>query len=101
EGRGEVLRSFSLVVPAGQTVAVVGPSGAGKSTLMKLLVRFYDPSAGAVTIDGMNIRDVTLKSLRRQIAIVSQEPILLSGTIRENLQYGRPEATEAEIREAA
>jgi len=101
EGREPVLEEFSLAIPAGTTVALVGPSGAGKSTLMKLLVRFYDVTEGRVALDGLDIRDVTLKSLRQQIAIVPQDPILFSGTIADNLRYGRPEATDEEIRRAA
>ena len=101
EGREPVLEEFSLAIPAGTTAALVGPSGAGKSTLMKLLVRFYDVTEGRVALDGLDIRDVTLKSLRQQIAIVPQDPILFSGTIADNLRYGRPEATDEEIRRAA
>ena len=101
DGRESVLDEFSLAIPAGTTVALVGPSGAGKSTLVKLLVRFYDVTEGHVTIDGVDIRDVTLKSLRQQIAIVPQDPILFSGTITENLRYGKPVATDEEIRQAA
>ena len=101
EGREPVLEEFSLAIPAGTTVALVGPSGAGKSTLMKLLVRFYDVTEGRVALDGLDIREVTLKSLRQQIAIVPQDPILFSGTIADNLRYGRPEATEEELRRAA
>jgi len=100
-GRERVLREFSLTIPAGTTVAFVGPSGAGKSTLVKLLVRFYDVTQGVITIDGLDIREVTLKSLRRHIAIVPQEPILFSGTIMENLRYGKPNATDEDIRQAA
>jgi len=96
-----VLEHFSFALPPGRTVALVGPSGAGKSTLVKLLARFYDVSAGRVTVDGHDVRDVTLKSLRQNIAIVAQEPILLSGSIAENLRYGRPGATDAELRHAA
>jgi subfamily B ATP-binding cassette protein MsbA len=99
--RGPVLTDFSFEIPAGQTVALVGPSGAGKSTIVKLLPRFYDVTAGRITLDGFDIRDVTLKSLRQQIAIVPQEPILFSGSIEENLRYGRPEATDEEVRGAA
>jgi len=99
--RESVLRHFTLAIPAGTTAALVGPSGAGKSTLAKLLPRFYDVSAGRITIDGIDIRDATLKSLRQQIAIVPQEPILFTGTIAENLRFGKPDATDAEIREAA
>ncbi len=92
DGREPVLRRLNLRITAGTTVALVGPSGAGKSTLVKLLPRFYDVTGGRITIDGMDIREVTLKSLREQIAIVSQEPILFSGTIAENLRYGKPDA---------
>ncbi|MBI4342407.1 MAG: ABC transporter ATP-binding protein [Candidatus Omnitrophica bacterium] len=100
-GRGPVLERFHLTIPAGATVALVGPSGAGKSTVVRLLPRFYDVTDGRITIDGVDIRHATLKSLREQIAIVSQEPILFSGTIWENLRYGRPDATEAQVRAAA
>jgi len=99
--RGSVLEHVRLSIPAGTTVALVGPSGAGKSTLVKLLPRFYDVVGGRITIDGTDIRAVTLKSLREQIAIVPQEPILFSGTIADNLRYGKPGATEEEIRRAA
>ena len=101
DGRGRVLDDLSLTIAAGTTVALVGPSGAGKSTLVKLLPRYYDVTAGRITLDGTDIRQATLKSLREQIAIVSQEPILFSGTIAENLRYGRPDATEAQVRAAA
>ncbi|MBI1991801.1 MAG: ABC transporter ATP-binding protein [Candidatus Omnitrophica bacterium] len=101
EGREPVLKRLSLRIPAGTTLALVGPSGAGKSTLVKLLPRFYDVTSGRITMDGIDIRDVTLKSLRAQIAIVSQEPILFSGTIADNLRYGKPTATDAQLRAAA
>src|SRR3989338_659456 len=101
KGGEPVLEGFDLRIPAGTTVALVGPSGAGKSTLMKLLVRFYDVTQGRITLDGADIREVTLKSLRQQIAIVPQDPILFSGTIAENLRYGRPDATEEQIFQAA
>ncbi|PIQ83958.1 MAG: ABC transporter ATP-binding protein [Candidatus Omnitrophica bacterium CG11_big_fil_rev_8_21_14_0_20_63_9] len=96
-----VLERLELVLPAGTTTALVGPSGAGKSTLVKLLPRFYDVTGGRIMIDGFDLRQVTLKSLREQIAIVSQEPILFSGTIAENLRYGRPSATDDEMRASA
>ncbi len=96
-----VLGRVRLHVPAGRTVALVGPSGAGKSTIAKLLPRFYDVTAGRITIDGLDIRDVTLASLRDNIAIVAQDPVLLSGTIADNLRYGGADATDAQIREAA
>jgi subfamily B ATP-binding cassette protein MsbA len=100
EGREPVLEHLNLKVPAGTTAALVGPSGAGKSTLVKLLCRFYDVMSGRITIDGIDLRDVALKSLRAQIAIVSQEPILFSGTIQDNLRYGKARATEGEVRAA-
>ena len=101
DGRESVLEAFSLTIPVGTTVALVGPSGAGKSTLAKLLVRFYDVTEGRITLDGVDIRDATLKSLRQQIAIVPQDPILFSGTIAENLRYGKAGASDEEIRQAA
>ena len=99
--REPVLTHLNLKIPAGTTVALIGPSGAGKSTLVKLLPRFYDVTSGRILIDGIDIREVTLKSLREQIAIVSQEPILFSGTIAENIRYGKPASTDEEIRRAA
>ena len=101
DGRGPVLGDVTLTIAAGTTVALVGPSGAGKSTLVKLLPRFYDVTGGRIAIDGVDIRQVTLKSLREQIAIVSQEPILFSGTIAENLRYGQPAATDDQMRAAS
>ncbi|MBM3524763.1 MAG: lipid A export permease/ATP-binding protein MsbA [Alphaproteobacteria bacterium] len=96
-----VLDGFDLHVPAGRTVALVGASGAGKSTVLNLIPRFYDTGAGRVTIDGHDVREVTLASLRRAIAIVSQELTLFHDTIRANIAYGRPGATQAEIERAA
>ena len=96
-----VLRDVSLRIAAGQTVAFVGPSGAGKSTLCALLPRFYDIQSGRITIDGIDIRSMTLDSLRRQIGVVQQDVFLFAGTLRENIAYGRLDASEAEIREAA
>jgi len=101
DGREAVLDQLNLKIPAGTTAALVGPSGAGKSTLVKLLPRFYDVTGGRILIDGTDIRQVSLRSLRRQIAIVSQEPILFSGTIMENIRYGASAATEADVRAAA
>ena len=95
------LRGVSLTVPAGETVALVGSSGAGKSTIMNLIPRFYDVDAGSVAIDGVDLRDVTLASLRANIGLVSQEISLFDDTVRANIAYGRPEASEAEIVEAA
>jgi ATP-binding cassette subfamily B protein len=96
-----VLTGIDLQIAAGETVAFVGPSGAGKTTLLSLLPRFYEVEAGAITIDGIDIRDMTLASLRRQIGIVQQDVFLFAGTIRENIAYGRLDASEAEIVEAA
>ncbi|HEY0004073.1 MAG TPA: ABC transporter transmembrane domain-containing protein [Pyrinomonadaceae bacterium] len=97
----DVLQGVSLRVPAGTMVALVGESGGGKSTLTKLLPRFHDPTAGAVLWDGTDLRDATVGSLRRHIALVTQETILFNDTVRYNISYGRPEATDAEIEEAA
>jgi ATP-binding cassette subfamily B protein len=96
-----VLEELSLVATAGQTVALVGHTGAGKSTIVKLLARFYDPTAGAVRIDGHDLRSVTQASLRSQIAIVPQEGFLFAGTVRDNIAFGRPEATIEEVEAAA
>ncbi|ATR21224.1 Multidrug resistance ABC transporter ATP-binding and permease protein [Roseomonas mucosa] len=96
-----VLRDIDLEIGAGETVAFVGPSGAGKTTLCSLLPRFYELDTGRITIDGMDIRRMTLASLRAQIGIVQQDAFLFSGTLRENIAYGRLDAGEADIREAA
>jgi ATP-binding cassette, subfamily B, bacterial MsbA len=96
-----ILRNIDLKVPAGAVVAIVGSSGAGKTTLVNLLPRFYAATSGAVRIDGHDIRDVTLRSLREQMAIVTQETILFNDTVRNNLCYGRPEMPEAKIIAAA
>ncbi len=87
-----ILRDFQLHIQPGQTLAIVGPTGAGKSTIISLLTRFYEVSKGALLVDGYDIRDVTLKSLRSQIGVVLQEPFLFTGTVRENIRYGRLEA---------
>jgi ATP-binding cassette subfamily B protein len=96
-----VLRDVSLRIAAGETVAFVGPSGAGKSTLCALLPRFYDVQQGRITIDGIDIRSMTLTSLRQQIGVVQQDVFLFAGTLRENIAYGRLDASEPEIIEAA
>ena len=95
------LQGVNLVVRKGETVALVGPSGGGKTTILNLIPRFYDASAGAVTIDGVDVRDVTLASLRDHVALVTQEPFLFDDTIRANIAYARPDASEAQIVEAA
>lgn len=100
EGR-PLLDGVSLSVRAGQTVAIVGPSGSGKTTLMALLMRFYDPQAGVVRLDGRDLRALKQSSLRRQIGVVLQDPLLFNDTIRNNISYGRPNATPAEIEAAA
>ena len=96
-GRKRHSADISFDAQPGERVAIVGPTGAGKSTLMSLLVRFYDPSAGAIQIDGVDVRDLKLDSLRDQISVVLQEPLLFSGTIAENIRYGRLDATQEEI----
>lgn len=96
-----VLHDVNFTAEAGRTTALVGSSGAGKSTLGALLQRFYDPDAGAIEIDGQDIAKVTKRSLRRSIAYVSQQPYLFEGSIRDNIRYGRPEATDAEVEAAA
>ena len=96
-----ILRGVNLHIRAGQQVAVVGGTGAGKSTLLSLVPRFYDPTAGRVLLDGRDLRVLTKKSLRAQVSLVLQDTLLFSTTIRENIAYGRPEATDAEIVRAA
>jgi len=101
DGKRPTLRGVDFEVPAGQMVAIVGPTGAGKSTISRLLFRFYDVSGGHVLIDGQDIRDVTQTSLRAAIGIVPQDTVLFNDTIEYNIRYGRPDATEEEVREAA
>lgn len=96
-----VLREVNLTIPAGSMVALVGESGGGKSTLTKLLPRFHDPVSGGVFWDGLDLRDAKISSLRRHIALVTQETVLFNDTVRHNIAYGKPEATQAEIEEAA
>jgi ATP-binding cassette subfamily B protein len=95
-----VLRDVDLHIAAGETIALVGPTGAGKSTIAKLVTRFYDPTDGVVAIDGHDLRDVTIDSLRRQLGVVPQEPFLFMGTMRDNIAFARPGATDDEIMEA-
>lgn len=96
-----VLSNIDLEIKAGECLAVVGPSGGGKTTLCQLLPRFYDVCSGSIKVDGVDIRDVTQNSLRRNIGIIQQDVFMFAGTIRENIRYGRPDATDAEIVEAA
>jgi ABC-type multidrug transport system fused ATPase/permease subunit len=100
-GDRQVLRDIDLRIEPNQIVGLVGGTGAGKSTLMSLVPRFYDPSTGFVMLDDRDVREITKKSLRVQIAIVLQDTLLFSTTVRENIAYGRPDATEEEIIEAA
>ena len=95
------LREVDLDVPAGTTVALLGATGAGKTTLAGLVLRLYDPAAGSVTIDGHDLRQVTIASLRSQVGVVMQDPVLFAASIRGNIAFGRPDATEAEVHEAA
>jgi subfamily B ATP-binding cassette protein MsbA len=92
-----ILNGIDLRIRAGEVVALVGPSGAGKTTLVQLIPRFYDPTAGRVLADGIDLREVTLRSLRGQIGIVAQDTILFSGTVRENILYGNPDASDDEL----
>lgn len=101
DDRGKVLRGVSLTAPPGQVVALVGPSGAGKSSLIALIPRFYDVTEGRITLDGVDIRQLRLQDLRRHIALVPQETLLFSGSIEDNIRYGNPQASQAEVIEAA
>ena len=100
-GDAPALHGVTIDVPAGKTIALVGPSGAGKSTMLNLIPRFYEVGSGSVAIDGADLRDVTLASLRRNIALVSQEVALFNDTVRSNIAYGRPDASDEEIETAA
>lgn len=90
-----------LSVPAGQTVALVGTTGAGKTTIAKLIARFYDPQSGSVTLDSVDLRSFAQDDLRRHVVMVTQENFLFSGTVADNIEFGRPEATDGQIRAAA
>jgi ABC-type multidrug transport system fused ATPase/permease subunit len=100
-GDADVLRGIDLHVPPGGCVAMVGESGGGKSTLAKLVARFYDPDAGTVRVDGNDLREIELRSYRRRLGVVLQDPFLFAGTIASNIRFARPEASDEEIREAA
>ena len=95
------LDGFDLAIAPGETVAIVGPSGAGKTTAFNLLLRFYDPEKGTVRLDGLDIRDLALRDLRRSLAVVPQDPTLFSASVADNIRYGRPDASDAEVRAAA
>lgn len=97
----EVLRGADLTVRAGELVALVGPSGAGKSTVFQLLLRYYDPQAGSVRLDGVDIRDADPVEVRRRMGLVAQDPVIFSANAWENIRYGRPDASDAEVRAAA
>ena len=97
----EVLNNINLTINAGESFALVGPSGGGKTTMCHLLPRFYDVSSGSITIDGIDIRKFTQDSLRRNIGIIQQDVFMFAGTIRENIRYGRPDATDEEVIAAA
>jgi ATP-binding cassette subfamily B protein len=101
EGERPILQGLTFEVPAGRMVAIVGPSGAGKSTVSRILLRFYDVAGGKVSIDGPDIRDVSQRSLRAAIGVVPQDTVLFNDTIRYNVRYGRPDASDAEVYEAA
>jgi len=96
-----VLEEIDLELAPGKTVALIGHTGSGKTTLASLIPRFYDATVGSVVIDGADVREVTLASLRREIGVIAQDPFLFSAAVRENLTFGRPEATDAEVEEAA
>ncbi|MCA0432830.1 MAG: ABC transporter ATP-binding protein/permease [Proteobacteria bacterium] len=96
-----ILRGISFSIPAGKTVAIVGPSGAGKSTISRLLFRFYEVSGGRILVDGQDIREVTQESLRRALGMVPQDTVLFNDTVRYNIRYGRPQASDAEVEQAA
>jgi len=97
----EVLHDVTLRAEAGRTLALIGPSGGGKTTISQLIMRFYDVSGGSVTVDGTDVRSVTQASLRRSIGIIQQDVYMFAGTVRENIRYGRPDASDEEIVEAA
>ena len=104
-GQGEtvlsILKGADFVLRSGETVALVGPSGAGKSTIFQLLLRFFDPDAGRVSLDGIDLRDLARADLRGAIALVPQEPVIFAASARDNIRFGRPDATDAEVEAAA
>ena len=96
-----MLPGLNLRVPGGQTVALVGTTGAGKTTIAKLIARFYDPTSGSVTLDGVDLRDLAQTDLRRHVVMVTQENFMFDGTVADNIRFGRPDATDDEVRAAA
>ena len=98
--QAEALKDFSLAVKPGEVVALVGPSGAGKSTVFQLLLRFYDPKAGVVSVDGVDVKAADLNALRERFALVSQEPVIFAGSVTDNVRYGNPDASDADVRAA-
>ena len=96
-----VLKDISLTVAQGEVVAIIGPSGSGKSTLVNLIPRLYDATSGKITLDGVEIQDLSLEELRQQIGFVPQKGVLFSGTIASNLRFGNPDASDAEVQQAA
>src|SRR5262249_19481904 len=100
-GRERVLRNVSITIEPGQTVALCGPSGSGKSTILNLLLRFYDPTEGVVTLDGRDLRSITRESLRKHFALVQQESFLFNDSILDNIRYGHAEATMEQVIAAA
>jgi ATP-binding cassette subfamily B protein len=91
------LSDFSLAVSRGEKVALVGPSGAGKSTVFQLLLRYYDPGGGTITLDGVDVRNADPRAVRRRIGLVPQDPVIFAASVAENVRYGRPEASDAEV----
>ena len=98
---GPCFHALTFSVPAGQTVALVGTTGAGKTTIAKLIARFYDPTSGSVTLDGIDLRDIAQTELRRHVVMVTQENFMFDGTVADNIRFGRPDATDEQIRAAA
>jgi ATP-binding cassette subfamily B protein len=97
----QALEGVNLTINAGETVAFVGPSGAGKTTIIQMILRFYDPQSGRITLDGVDLRDVARDTFRRSVALVPQDPVIFAASARENIRFGRPDATDAEIIAAA